>query len=103
VGDALHHFHTFKDDFLLGQAGKKPKAKAIALRTELVKKRMVVKETDAETWTPSKNWRKMNAWRDYISHPIDVSKGLDADFICPNIHLMSHWVEQIRCYGALQQ
>ena len=35
--DALHRFHTFKDDFLLGRAGKTAKAKANALRTELVK------------------------------------------------------------------
>ena len=34
----LHTFHTFKDVFLLGRAGKKVKAKANALRTELVKK-----------------------------------------------------------------
>jgi len=45
----------------------------------------------------------MNAWRDYISHEIDVSKGLDANFIIPKIHLMSHWVEHIRRYSALQQ
>jgi len=44
----------------------------------------------------------MNAWRDYISHEIDVSNELDADFHFPMIHLMSHWVEQIRRYGALQ-
>jgi hypothetical protein len=36
--DALHRFHTFKDVFLLGRAGKKAKAKANALRMELVKK-----------------------------------------------------------------
>jgi len=45
----------------------------------------------------------MNAWRDYISHEIDVSKELDADFNFPKFHLMTHWVEQIRRYGALQQ
>jgi hypothetical protein len=44
----------------------------------------------------------MNAWRDYITHEIDVSMELDADFKFRNIHLMSHWVEQIRRYGALQ-
>jgi hypothetical protein len=47
--------------------------------------------------------REMNAWRDYITHEIDVSKELDADFNFPKIHLMSHWVEQIRQYSALQQ
>jgi len=99
--DALHRFHTFQDVFLLGQAGRKAKAKANALRTELVKKRKVDKETNAETWTPSKKWHNMNAWRDYISHEIDVSKEFDADFNFPNIHLMSHWVEKIRRYGAL--
>jgi len=36
--DALHHFHTFKDVFLLGQAGNKTKVKANALRMELMKK-----------------------------------------------------------------
>jgi hypothetical protein len=29
--DSLHHFHTFRDVFLLGRAGKKTKAKANAL------------------------------------------------------------------------
>ena len=92
----MQHLHTFKDVFLLGQAGKKAKAKANALRTELVKKRKVDEETNAETWTPSKRRREMNTCREYISHEIDISKELDADFNFPKIHLMSHWVDQIR-------
>ena len=103
MADALCHFHTFKDVFLLGWDGKKAKAKANALGTELVKKRKVYTETNAETWTPSKQRREMNAWRDYISHEIHLSKELDADFNFPKIHLMSHWAEQICQYGALQQ
>jgi hypothetical protein len=87
---ALHRFHTFKDGFLLGRAGKKWEAKANALRSELVKKRKVDKETNAETWTPSKKRREMNDWRDYISHEIDISKELDADFNFPKFYLMSH-------------
>ena len=47
--DAFHRFHTFKDVFLLGRAGKEANAKVNALRTELVKKRKVDKETNAET------------------------------------------------------
>jgi len=35
--DTLHRFHTIKDVFLLGQAGKKAKAKVNALRMGLVK------------------------------------------------------------------
>jgi len=101
--DALHRFHTFKVVFLLGRAANKAKAKANALKTELVKNRKVDEETNAETWTPPKKQRKMNAWQDYISHTIDVSKELDADFNFPKIHVMSHWVEQIRRYRALQQ
>jgi hypothetical protein len=101
--DASRRFHTFKNVFLLGRAGKKAKAKANALRTDLVKKRKVDEETTAETWRPSKKWREMNAWRDYISHKIDVSKKLDANFNFPRIHLMSHWVKQIRRSGAMQQ
>jgi len=101
--DALHCFHTFKDVFLLGRASKMAKAKANALRTELVKKRKVEEETNAETWTPSKNRCEMNTWRDYISHEIDVSKELDANCNFPKTDLMSHWVESIRCYGALHQ
>jgi hypothetical protein len=101
--DALHRFHTFKDVFLLGRAGKKAKAKAYALRTELVKKRKVDKKSNAETWTPSKKQREMKAWGDYISHEIDVSMELDADFNFPKIPLMSHWVEHFCRYGALQQ
>jgi hypothetical protein len=45
----------------------------------------------------------MNAWRNCINHEIDVSKELDTDFDFPRIHLMSHWVKQIRRSGALQQ
>jgi hypothetical protein len=78
--DALHRFHTFKEVFLLGRAHKKAKVKANALRTELVKKRKVDKETHAVTWTPSRKRREMIAWRDYGCHEIDVCKELDADF-----------------------
>jgi len=66
--DALHRFHTFKDVFLLGRAGKEAKAKANALATELKKKRKVDTETIAETWMPSKKRRELNAWWDYISN-----------------------------------
>jgi hypothetical protein len=59
--DGLRPFHTFKDVFIPGLACKKAKAKANALRTELVKKRKVDKETNTETWTPSKKQREMNA------------------------------------------
>ena len=45
----------------------------------------------------------MNAWQDYISHEIDDSKELDANLNFLKIHLMSHWVEQFRRYGAFQQ
>jgi len=45
----------------------------------------------------------MNAWRYHISHEIDVSKELEADFSFPKIHLMSHWGEQIHWYWAFQQ
>jgi hypothetical protein len=95
------HFHAFKDVFLLGRASDKAKAKANTLRTELVKKRKVDEETNAETWTPSKKRREMNAWRDCITHEIDTSKELDADFNFPKIHLMSDWAVQICLYGAL--
>jgi len=101
--DALHHLHTFKDVLLLGRAGKKEKAKSNAPTTELVKKWKVDQETNAETWTPSKQRHEMNAWQDYISDGIDVPKELNADFNFPKIHLMSHWVEEIRRYGALQK
>jgi len=101
--DALRHFHTFKDGSLLGRASKNAKGKVNALRTELVKKGKVDEETNAETWTPFKMWCNLNAWRKNISHEIDISKQLDADFNIPNICLMSHWVKQICRCGALQQ
>jgi hypothetical protein len=47
--DALHRFHTFKDVFFHGLAGKNAKSKANAVRTDLVKKRKVDKETNADT------------------------------------------------------
>jgi len=45
----------------------------------------------------------MNHWQDYISHEMDGSKELDKDFNFLMIHLMFHWVKQIRWYGAFQQ
>jgi len=101
--DTFHWFHTFKDDFLIGQARTMTKVKASALKSELMKKQKVDKETNAKTWTPCKKRREMNSLRDYISHKIDVSKELDADFNFPKIHLMSHWAHQICPYGAMQQ
>jgi len=101
--DALRHYHTFKDDFLLGRAGKKAKPNINALRTELVKKRKVDEETNADSWTPSKKRPEMNAWWDYLSHDIHISNVLDAGFNFRMMHLMSHWAEQIRRYRALPQ
>ncbi|KAF8538639.1 hypothetical protein BDD12DRAFT_884597 [Trichophaea hybrida] len=86
MDDALCRFHTINDVFLLRQPGKMGKAKANALKIELSMKRP-----------------EMNAWRDYISHEIEVSKESDTDFDVSKIHLMSHWVEQIRRYGAFKQ
>jgi hypothetical protein len=45
----------------------------------------------------------MNAWRDYISHEIDISKQLDADFNFRGIPLMSQWAKQVRQYRTFQQ
>ena len=50
-----------------------------------------------------KKRHEMNAWWEYISHEIDISKELDANFYYPKIHLMSHLVEQTCRYRALQQ
>jgi hypothetical protein len=86
MDDALHRFHTLKDVFLLGQASKKAKAKVNVLSTELVKKRKVHKEINAETRTASMLWREMNGWWDSITHGTDISKELDADFNFPKIH-----------------
>jgi hypothetical protein len=46
--DALHRVHTFKDVFLLRRAGNMTKAKAKALRIELVKERKVDKEINSK-------------------------------------------------------
>jgi hypothetical protein len=47
--DTLQHYHTFNGVFILRQASKMAKAKANALRMELVTKQKVAKETNAET------------------------------------------------------
>jgi len=101
--DTLPHFHRFKDVVLLRRAGNEAKAKANALRMELMEKRKVGKKTYVKTWTPSRKWCEMNAWRDDLSRKIDVSEKFDGDFILPKIHLVSHWVQQIPWYAALQQ
>jgi len=88
--DTMYRFHTIKDVFLLGQAGKKANTKVNTLRTGLMKNWKVDKVKNADTCTPSKKRREINAWRDYISHEMDVSKELDADFNSLKIHLMSH-------------
>jgi len=100
---AFPHFHILKDDISLGQVGNKVKAKANELRIEHVKMQKSDKEINAETWTPSKNRHKMNAWWEHIIHEIDVSNELDANINIPRIHLMSDWVKYIRQYGVLQQ
>ena len=68
-----------------------------------MKIRMVDEESNAETWTPSKKRSEVNAWRDYMSPRIDLSKEVDANLNFPKIYLMAECVEQIREYGALQQ
>jgi hypothetical protein len=90
--DAFCRFNTFKDVFLPGRAGAMAKAKANALRTDLLKKRKVDKYTNAETWTPYNTRGEMSDWRGYIRHEIHIFKPLDADFNLQKIHLMSHWV-----------
>jgi len=47
--------------------------------------------------------RDMNALPDHISHEIDISKELDADYNCPKIDLLSHLAEQISRFQAWQQ
>jgi hypothetical protein len=79
-----------------GESAIRRKGKDNALKTELVKKRKVHEETNAETWTLSKKQPEMNTWRDYISHEIDIAKELDADFNFLKIYLISYWAEQVR-------
>jgi len=64
MADALRRFHTFKDVFLLGQAGENVKTKANDPRMALMKKRKGDKETNTETWTPFKKQREMNSGQD---------------------------------------
>jgi len=103
IEDASRRFHTFKNIILLGRAGKEAKPKPNAMRTELVKMWNVDEEINAQTWRPSKTRHQVKTWRDSIIHEIDVRKVLQADFNVSRIHLMSHWVKQIRHYGKLQQ
>jgi hypothetical protein len=98
----LRHFHTFEDVFLLGRAGKMPKAKSNALRPKRMKKQMVDEKTNAETQMLTEQRLKMNPWWDYFRHKIDVSMRLDANFNFQNIHLILYWAEKIRGYKALQ-
>jgi hypothetical protein len=69
---------------------------------ELMKKRKGDEKTYTETWTASKKLREMNAWWEYISHEIEDSKQLDADFKFPKFLLISLRATQIRRDGASQ-
>jgi len=95
VEDTFCHFHAFKDVFLLGRGSTNAKEKLNSLKIELVNKRKLDKETNAEIWSLTKTKHEMNAWRDYLSLKIGVSKQLDANFNFLTIHLMCHLVEQI--------
>jgi hypothetical protein len=101
--DALQHFHTFKDDFLLGQAGIKMMAKANALRTEPMMKQNIELETNSQASMPSKKWCEINTCHDFITYEIDVPNQSGANFTFLQIYMVSHWVEYICCYGGLQQ
>ena len=52
MDDAPHRFHRTKDVFLGGRIGKRARAKASKLRTELVRKRRSSRQT---TWQPLRN------------------------------------------------
>jgi hypothetical protein len=58
--DDLHRFHTFKGVFLFGRAGREANANTNPHRRELVQMQKVEDETNAETWTPTKQWRGKN-------------------------------------------
>ena len=97
--NALLRFHGSTDVFLCAQVGKRARAKAGNLRTELVRKRRR-RELRAESSTPSQRRREYNEWRDFIDSEVDLSKENDAHFNFIKIHLMSHFAEQIRLYGS---
>jgi hypothetical protein len=60
IEDTLHRCHINKDVLLLARAGKRRKSRANAQRKELVKKRKIDAEVNAEMWMPSKKRCKIN-------------------------------------------
>ena len=101
--DALLRFHRSKEVFLGARVGKRARAKAGNLRTELVRKRKAEEELRADSLTPSQRRREHSEWRDFIDSEVDLSKENDAHFNFIKIHLLSHFTEQIRLYGSLPQ
>ena len=101
--DALQRFHSTKDVSLGGRVGKRARAKAGNLRTELIRKRKADEELRAESLTPTQRWREYNEWQGYINSEVEMSKEGDAHFNFIKIHLMSHFAEQIPFYGSLPQ
>jgi len=100
--DALSRFHTFKDIFFLCRAGKKGKAKANALTTELVKKPKVDKDMYAETWMPSMMWHEMIPWRDFISHERDVVTAQEGTKVLRKYRRKIRKVWKELCYGKAE-
>jgi hypothetical protein len=94
IEDALHHFQTINDVFLLRRTFTKENVKLNALKTELVNQRKEDEETNAETWMLSMMRCKMTARGDYTSHKTDISKELDTNINFRNIHSVSDWAEQ---------
>jgi len=101
--NAVCHFPTIKDALLSGRGGKKGNPKANALRMELIKKRTVGEEFNAEMMKQTEKWDKMNVWQDYLMHEIVISNKLDANFNSVMIHIMSHRAEQSHQYRSFQQ
>jgi len=101
--DGYRRFPTFKSIFLVWWAGNKVKAKAYARRMELVKKWKVDEVTNPKTWMLLNTQDEITPWLGYIIPTENSSKAVDTDFIHQTIHLISHRVEQMCSYGALQQ
>jgi hypothetical protein len=102
--NALRRFHATKDVFLRYRAGKRVAAGATERRADLIQQRdadLARQRLDGLSSTALQAERR--SWNDFIDAEVVETVEDGAHWNFPKIHLMMHFCEQVRRFGALGQ